>query len=50
MTPDEVKGIVDSETAFLQRRGGDGSDFDLRWFTPAVELTCAVTRPWRART
>jgi len=27
-----------AETAFLQRRGGDGSDFDLRWFTPAVEV------------
>jgi PhzF family phenazine biosynthesis protein len=27
-----------AETAFLQRRDGDGSDFDLRWFTPAVEV------------
>jgi predicted PhzF superfamily epimerase YddE/YHI9 len=26
-----------AETAFLQRRA-DGSDFDLRWFTPAVEV------------
>jgi PhzF family phenazine biosynthesis protein len=26
-----------SETAYLVRRG-DGSDFDLRWFTPAVEV------------
>ena len=26
-----------AETAFLQRRG-DGRDFDLRWFTPAVEV------------
>src|SRR5438876_672067 len=27
-----------AETAFLQSRSGDGSDFDLRWFTPAVEV------------
>lgn len=27
-----------SETAFLQRRAGSAEDFDLRWFTPAVEI------------
>lgn len=27
-----------SETAFVQRRGRDGADFDLRWFTPAAEV------------
>ncbi len=27
-----------SETAFLQRRAGGANDFDLRWFTPAVEI------------
>src|SRR5689334_844014 len=27
-----------SETAFLRRRDGGGGDFDLRWFTPAVEV------------
>jgi PhzF family phenazine biosynthesis protein len=27
-----------SETAFLVASGDDGADFDLRWFTPAVEV------------
>jgi len=27
-----------SETAFLVRRSGGGADFDLRWFTPTLEV------------
>lgn len=27
-----------SETAFVRRRGEDGNEYDLRWFTPTVEV------------
>ena len=39
-----------SETAFTVPSERDDADYDLRWFTPTVEVRCAATRRWPRRT